>query len=236
MTSLSNAGNNLGTSEFIHYNTYDTTPIKACSVVNKDGLDFVKGWLQADTAEQCHKNAFRLYNQYRKWEDDLIQSENVDRKNDLRIRMIQTISSDVNMFNGIQGNERGNSKNISPGESVEFFGFFVPPTTESYNFSFAGINGGRIWAGDVACHEFMETNETRGFIHMFANKYYAVRFQYSNSSRYQQTVQIQVTKEDRTPFEPKFVSIVNKNGSYFNRNLLYYGLVKSERREILLLF
>lgn len=229
MTSLTNAGNNLGASEFIHYNTYDTAPIKACSVVSSGrGLNFVKGWLQADTAEQCHKNAFKLYNQYRKWEDDLIQSGNMDRKNGLRIRTVQSISSNVNVFNGRRGSEQGNSKNISPGQSVEFFGFFVPNTTGFYKFSFATGNGGRIWAGDVACHEYMETNQTRELIHMYANKYYAVRFQHSNSSRDQQTVQIQATMQGGAPFEQKFVSVIHKNGNYFNRNLLYYGLVKSE--------
>ncbi len=227
MTSLTNASNNLGVSEFINYNTYDTTPIPACPVVSKyKGLHFSKGWLQADTAEQCHKNSFKLYDQYRKWEDDLIQT--MDKKNGLRIRTTQSEPPNVNAFNGKSSSEHGISKNIPPGQSVEFFGFFVPPTTGFYKFSFSTGNGGRIWAGDVACHEYMESNQTREHTHMYANKYYAVRFQNWNSGRDNQSVQIQVSLKDGNVPEPKFVCLINKNGNYFNRSLLYYGLVKSE--------
>jgi hypothetical protein len=227
MTSLTSASNNLGESEFIHYNTYDTTPIPACPIVSKyKGLRFSKGWLQADTAEQCHKNSFKLYDQYRKWEDDQIKT--MDKKNGLRIKTVQSVPPNVNIFNGKPSSEYGISKNISPGQSVEFFGFFMPTTTGFYKFSFSTGNGGRIWAGDVACHEYMDTNQTREHIQMYANKYYAVRFQNWNSTRDNQSVQIQVSLKDGNVPEPKFVSLIKSNGWHFNRSLLYYGLVKSE--------
>jgi hypothetical protein len=38
MTSLTSASNNLGESEFIHYNTYDTTPIPAYKPIQQNSV------------------------------------------------------------------------------------------------------------------------------------------------------------------------------------------------------
>lgn len=234
MTSLTGSVNNLGTAEYISYEPSDevTKPIQVGPIVSKSkSLNFIKGWPQLDTADRCHKNAFLLYDQYRRWEDDHMKSNNIDKQPGLRRRFVNSKNPRVNSFNNKQSDIRYDiSAEIQPNQSVEFFGFFMPSIAGIHKFSFenARIDDYRIWVGDCACHEYLESN-TISEMYMYKDKYYAVRFQYYNRANSVQTAKIMVMgPEQNVVASPKFESLINKNGNIFNRNLLYYGLVKAK--------
>jgi hypothetical protein len=233
MTSLTGSVNNLGTAEYISYEPSDnvTKPIPVGPIVSKSkGLTFTKGWPQSDTADRCHKNAFLMYDQYRRWEDDHMISNNIEKKPGLSMRFVNSKSPYVNSFNGRQTDGYDISAPTQPIQSVEFFGFFMPSSTGTHKFSIENNTTAdyRIWLGDVACHEYLDTNQISEML-MYANRYYAVRIQYSNRKSTVQNAKIQVMGPDNNiMINPKFESLLNKNGKRFNRNLLYYGLVKAE--------
>ena len=218
--------------QYLHYTKPETLQHEVCSIVSKK-LKFFMAWESAESAERCHYNAFWHYNEYRKREDKLIQ-EKLLKHAGLRIRLVDSPSEfpPVHIFEGVsKSTEIATSIQLKPGQSVEFFGFFVPPSDGEYTFGFNNGNGGRIWIGDVACHEYMVENQNRKQ-NLVKGKYYAVRFHHWNSSK--SDVPCDVTVNEKiivyNPNEPfGFKRLTHADGTTtFNRNLLYYGLVKDK--------
>ena len=213
---------------FIQYtnNTDNTTPVEVGPVVSKSkSFRFYKKWDQADTAAQCHSNAFKIYDQQRKDEDGHMQT--MKQTSGLGIRVINNASPKISDFYTKETSGTDDiTANVSAGYSVEFFGFFKPTVKGNYTFSLDGTGTNhRMWIGDFACHDYLVSNQTKNFTELFPNKYYAVRFQYMNKTKSTQQVNIKARRDGADVADPRFVSLFKEDGSRFNRNLLYYGLV-----------
>jgi hypothetical protein len=230
MTSLADSVNRLGTPEYIQFTDYKQTPLPVCSIVSdRKGLTFYKKWKQADTAQQCHNNAFIIYDRHRRLEDAHMKGEKIIKTAGLRMRFSDILNTDVNRFNGKPNSGEATYTNVPPNGSVEFFGFFLPSVKGIYKFSLENIANEdyKIWLGDVACHEYLDENANIE-IEMFKNEYFAIRIQYFNPKSTDQFAKIQVVGPDNNIIaSPNLLTLRNENQSIFNRNLLYYGLVSA---------
>lgn len=230
-------GINKPSKSYIKYNP-TTNPIPVGTFVNPY-LSFEKKWQQADTADRCHKNAFLMYNEIRKNEDKFLYSATT-KEDGLAVRIINGKYPGVDIFRDQSFNvNKITAQPVDGMNSIEWTGFFVPDKNANYTFSLTNGAQGRIWVGDVACYEFLESNQTKTQIPLKKNKYYAVRFQYINNLN-SGNVDIMVKKDGKimdgkttisrgkqlTNPLPKFKT-VKKDGTQFFRKLMYYGLVGS---------
>jgi hypothetical protein len=205
------------------------TPFPAGTFVNPE-FNFAQKWTQPDTSDRCHENAFLMYDKIRRKEDLFI---NGARKEDgLAVR---TVSGKVESPQSVDAFRyqaytvsKATSQSVNGSNSIEWSGFFVPDANAIYAFSLTSGANGRIWVGDVACYDFLVTNQTTNGIDMKKDKYYAVRFQYLNNLS-QGNVNIVVKKNGvaMTNPLPNFRTIRNSDGTQFFRKLMYYGLVGS---------
>ena len=214
---------------FIHYTANNKTPVEVGPVVSKSkSFRFYKKWDQADTAARCHSNAFKIYDRRRSLEDGHMQK--MRQTPGLRIYVINNASPKISDFYTTDtSGPDGIQADVSDGHSVEFFGFFNPTVKGNYTFSLDGTgvnaNNHRMWIGDYACHDYLGRNQTKSSTELFPNKYYAVRFQYKNNTGAPQQVNIKARCGGTDVADTHFVSLFKEDGSRFNRNLLYYGLV-----------
>jgi hypothetical protein len=219
---------------FIHYAANNKTPVAVGPVVSKSKIfQFYKKWDQADTAEQCHSNAFKIYDRRRSQEDERM------------LTMQQTLGLGIRVINDNPSPKVGDFYNldtsgtddiqasVNVGDSVELFGFFKPTVKGRYTFSLDGdgvnATNHRMWIGDHACHDYLDSNQIKNLPspELFPNKYYAVRFQYMNTTNSTRQFKIKARRDGAHVADSHFVSLF-KDGLRFNRRLLYYGLVATK--------
>lgn len=210
--------------EYIEYYPRSKKPIPV-GVVVSENLNFETKWQQPDTATRCHENAFLMYDEIRRKEDEFITS--ASKQPGLAIRYydgsskpgVDDFRSDTFQVSSIPVMTDGE-------KSFELSGFFVPDETAYYSFSFQQGITGRIWVGDEACYEFKTDNQYRTK-KLYKNRYYAVRFQYINTGASSSGKIEIIVKKNGIPTTPNFQTVKSQDGTQFIRNLMYYGLVES---------
>jgi hypothetical protein len=222
----------MATKSNISYNHYiskpeDKTPKPLGSFVNSNFM-FKKAWEQPDTPWRCHENAFLMYREIRKKEDEFIKNDKTRKEKGLAVRTIGLMSPRLNDFRDISFTVNSQTAQVADGnKSIEWTGFFIPDETAMYQFTFTTGVPGRIWIGDAACYDFTDNNKHNGRIRLKKDDYCAVRFQYFNYTT-TGNVDIAVTKiGGKLNAPPNFKTVIESDGKQFFRKLMYYGFVGS---------
>ena len=225
----------MATKSNISYNHYiskseDKTPTPSGTFVNSNFM-FKKAWEQSDTPWRCHNNAFLMYREIRKKEDEFIKNDTTRKEKGLAVRTIDLMSPRLNGFRDISFTVNSQTAQTADGnKSIEWTGFFIPDETAMYQFAFTTGVPGRIWIGDTACYDFTDNTKHKEPIRLRKDDYCAVRFQYLNYTT-TGNVDIAVTKTGgKLNAPPNFKTVINSDGKQFFRKLMYYGFVGSRER------
>jgi len=189
---------------------------------------FKKAWEQPEPPWRCHENAFLMYREIRKKEDEFIKNDKTRKEKGLAVRTINLMSPRFNDFRDLSFTVNSQTAQVADGnKSIEWTGFFIPDETANYHFKFTNEGIGRIWVGQEACYDFVDNNKHTSAVQLKKDDYCAVRFQYSN---YPTTgnVDIVVTKNGvQLTAPPNFKTVIDSDGKQFFRKLMYYGFVGS---------
>lgn len=231
-------------------------PIKVGSMCS-DEFNFNSGlliankkWDVEDTASSCFLNIQNMYSKQLFDEDKLIQSDNIEKKSGLALKVKKSADfteDKIGYFlsNDIDSYLSNLDEKLSSGIAIELYGYFTPEKSGDHIFKIPVTDVYQLWiSNDNAINDYKkdnaDINKNSGInigdksfkIHLKKNKYYPIRIHLANKSNNDIDGPVlsvidpnNKTITDNDNFS-HFVSLF-QGSQPFNKKLQYFGLYRS---------
>lgn len=241
------------------YKNFEESPVDPIPVgsicedeyrLNSGTLTSHQKWNVDDTMESSFLNAQRLYNQIKFQEDQLIRSDEVEKRAGLalKIKPAQGFFDDnVHYFSDINYSslQTNFDVKIEPLTAIEFFGYFTPDVTGEWTFQIPNLYINHLWiSNDYALYDYIKTNadisKTKGHgmtgksTKLFLKKghYYPIRIHLCNTEKtaFKGPLLKMISPTNQsyignTDFQ--YLNTLINNGDIFMKKLFYFGLTKN---------